>query len=751
MNKVILLLLIGIISFNAKAQTYSVMMEPDIKNNLNDVFFISANEGYFVGENSLVLHTTDGCNSFSTQTLPSAKTLKKVFFKDAQHGWIGASEGSVFSTTNGGATWREYNLGSLIFPQMAFGIFDAVYFTNNLNGYALAGKVKADYLFQTTDGGVNWFVKDSLVSATTSQRWYSVSFYDEKHGVIAGDKKNIQKYTTDGGNTWTLSNAITDNFFYIQHTVNFLSPTDVIIMGEGNEFNGVITPIYKSTDGGINWVKKPQNVTNYDRVKASYFKDAKNGIGVGSNGFGKMYYTITTDGGETWTPNAGNIDGAIQAVSGAGDDVYIIGGAGHIIKSSDFGKTWNIFYYKIPVALYGLQFIGTKGYAMNSYGDIFANNDGSGKSWKFISTSGIWDAYSMKFVNENTGFVLHTQGHIAKTTDGGQTWRTVASTSTFSAKSDAGSISFPSEKTGYAFYSLNDYTDYRVAKTTDGGDSWKEIYTVSGPGTLSGGIEFFDENTGIIASAKRWIMRTTNGGVSWDSVKVNGIPSAYASHDCMDLQIIDDNNAWVVGYGYICKSTDKGLTWNYINLGFNVTDSAFRKIIYKDANKICITSNGEVGYGSLYFTTDGGKSWSVDSTFSNKNLIYTGAYNSAGNIFLGTTKGSIISDGSPLAVKNQGSNTVKNFVLQQNYPNPFNPSTNIKFELKNSGHVTLKVFDIMGREVATLANGIFSAGVHNITFDASKAGRNVSISSGVYYYRLQTDNYSETKKMLLLR
>lgn len=85
------------------------------------------------------------------------------------------------------------------------------------------------------------------------------------------------------------------------------------------------------------------------------------------------------------------------------------------------------------------------------------------------------------------------------------------------------------------------------------------------------------------------------------------------------------------------------------------------------------------------------------------------------------------------------------FVLEQNYPNPFNPSTVIGYRLPVSGDVTLKVYDLLGKEVATLVNEEKPAGTYEVIFDASW------LSSGVYYYKITAGNYSETKKMVLLR
>jgi hypothetical protein len=85
------------------------------------------------------------------------------------------------------------------------------------------------------------------------------------------------------------------------------------------------------------------------------------------------------------------------------------------------------------------------------------------------------------------------------------------------------------------------------------------------------------------------------------------------------------------------------------------------------------------------------------------------------------------------------------YSLSQNYPNPFNPSTVIKFTLPQSQGVKLVIFDILGREVKTLVNEVRNAGVYEVNFDAS------ALSSGVYFYRLVTDNFTDTKRMLLVK
>jgi hypothetical protein len=99
----------------------------------------------------------------------------------------------------------------------------------------------------------------------------------------------------------------------------------------------------------------------------------------------------------------------------------------------------------------------------------------------------------------------------------------------------------------------------------------------------------------------------------------------------------------------------------------------------------------------------------------------------------------------PSEVKPENNVELYNFILFQNYPNPFNPATTIRYKISSRQYVQLKVYDVLGNEIETLVNEEKPAGNYNVEFDGSE------LPSGIYYYKLQTDNYVETKKMLLLK
>lgn len=149
--------------------------------------------------------------------------------------------------------------------------------------------------------------------------------------------------------------------------------------------------------------------------------------------------------------------------------------------------------------------------------------------------------------------------------------------------------------------------------------------------------------------------------------------------------------------------------------------------------------------------------FSFNMGFANSGLASTTIKSAVGQAFVGTTQqGNMRLECGLLAFpwfriidgvsESEGGEEIStHYELQQNYPNPFNPSTTISFALPKSSNVTLKLFDMFGRELATLAQGKFSAGRHHVVFDAT------SFSSGVYFYRLQAKEFSQTRRLTLIK
>jgi hypothetical protein len=101
----------------------------------------------------------------------------------------------------------------------------------------------------------------------------------------------------------------------------------------------------------------------------------------------------------------------------------------------------------------------------------------------------------------------------------------------------------------------------------------------------------------------------------------------------------------------------------------------------------------------------------------------------------------------PTEIQKDYLNIITDYKLNQNFPNPFNPETVISWQLPVSGYVTLKIYDVLGREVAKLINEFQQAGIHNLNFNI----QNFQLPSGVYFYIIQAGDFTQTKKMILMK
>jgi hypothetical protein len=139
--------------------------------------------------------------------------------------------------------------------------------------------------------------------------------------------------------------------------------------------------------------------------------------------------------------------------------------------------------------------------------------------------------------------------------------------------------------------------------------------------------------------------------------------------------------------------------------------------------------------------------WTLtNSGLTTNATVYDLVFNAAGFIFAGTGGGGVFrSVGSTTSVEQIYHELPTAFSLKQNYPNPFNPSTSIQFSVPRTEFVILKVYNIFGKEIATLVSKNLSAGTYETLWNAH------GFSSGVYFYRMQAGAFSRTKKLILLR
>lgn len=259
---------------------------------------------------------------------------------------------------------------------------------------------------------------------------------------------------------------------------------------------------------------------------------------------------------------------------------------------------------------------------------------------------------------------------------------------------------------------------------------------------------------------------STNGGISWGTdmrlttaIGISESPAITANTSEIHLTWVDLRDSNINAEVYYKRSTDNGNSWG----------ADKRLTVYAYAGNPSIVFHGtivHIVWGVLptgseinYLrSTNSGNNWETSTQISSS---FSGAYypsialtGSKAHIIWhdvrnGSTNSEIYYDfnpnGNSIGIQNISTETASKFELSQNYPNPFNPNTNIKFAIQRSGFVKLTIFDIMGREVETLVNENMGAGTFSADWNAGK------YSSGVYFYKLVTGEFSETKRMILIK
>lgn len=357
-----------------------------------------------------------------------------------------------------------------------------------------------------------------------------------------------------------------------------------------------------------------------------------------------------------------------------------------------------------------------------------------GANWTNAVGTGITgDVYNIYAWDANNALCTTSPGatFIYKTTNGGSTWTQVYTLA--GAFIDA--IQMVSATEGYA---LGDPVGgkWLVLKTTDGGNSWARMATE--PSQV--GSEAGWNNSFIIVGTHMWfgtngtrVYHSSNLGATWSSAASTGTANTYAVH------YNSSSNGMASGTAVV-KSTDGGATYSAAT---NPGTSGNISGLEGNGTDWWATRSG----ASIYRSTDHGATWTTPHTqtgavFQDIDLALVGNCPQGWAVGNG---GAIAKMSTVVGISNVGGEVPTSFILSQNFPNPFNPSTNISFSIPKSGLVTLKVYDMVGKEVATLVNESKPAGNYIVGFNAS------NLPSGAYFYRVEADGFVDTKKMLLIK
>jgi photosystem II stability/assembly factor-like uncharacterized protein len=527
------------------------------------VSFVDSSNGWLIaGGTGITMHTSDGGTSWESQDSGVRDYFRTVFFIDHNHGWLGGvnTYGLIMRTTDGGKIWAKS-------PTPYLGAFHYVQFFDQNNGYVAAER---NYVLRTTDGGLSWinsFVSLSQIGGmfffspsagfvvarglfrTTDSglSWQQLSsfgladlgdlyFTDSLNGWFASQFNGISR-TTDGGVSWQ---PLTDRI-----SLQSLSFPE---RGFGWAFG--TAGIYASSDSGKTWNMQ----SNLPQITQG--KMLSRTLGYACGGFGFVYRT--TDGGKNWVEISHHVTtGDLHSVYVSSPNrVWAAGGdpviGGIIIGSSDGGQTWTTQYSQSFARFQSMAFAdsGTTAWACGVGGTAVHTTDG-GISWNYYTMPVTVNLHKIFFRNSMHGW-CGGDGVILHTTDGGASWLVYHDSAGYEYRG----LYFVGDKNGWAVGGDQNSETGIILRTSDGGISWTNQFT--GQVTVLQAVSFLD-------SLKGWaigdtLLYTSDGGSSW-------IPYARPANQVFQcIQFVDQHNGWMVGDGgSIYFSSNAGFSWNALN------------------------------------------------------------------------------------------------------------------------------------------------------------------------------------------
>ncbi|HPS65338.1 MAG TPA: YCF48-related protein, partial [Ignavibacteria bacterium] len=459
-----------------------------------------------------------------------------------------------------------------------------------------------------------------------------------------------------------------------------------------------------------------------------------------------------------------------------------VGNAGDILRTTNAGSSWQQMTSSVTANLRSLSFINENtGWASGATGVVLKTTNG-GVNWVTLVSGSSLIINDIYFANSTTGYSVCTSGVIAVSTNGGSGW----TNQTSGTGNDLNGICFTD--TAKAFVVGNSGT---ILYTSNKGANW----TAQSSG-FAGNLNkaaFLNNNTGYVVGTSGTILKTTNAGSVW-TAQTSGVPTNILNN----IFIINENNIWIAGAsGVLLKTTNGGDNWVLQN---SSTINDLYGIYFSDAyNGTIVGMAGAILHHSElvppaapvlisplnnstvlvltpkldWSSVSGGATYRIqvsrDSLFTNPSLmaldtslipadsliVPPGKITGSNKFYwrvnctnaAGTGPWSAVWNFTVLwsAITGNTSEIPNNYQLQQNYPNPFNPSTKIKFALPKDEFVSIKIYDMTGKEVMTLVNKQMQAGYYEYSLTIPK------LSSGIYFYKMSAGDFSSIRKMVLLK
>ncbi len=647
---------------------------------------------------------------------------------------VGIVGGGIYQSLDSCASWFPSNTGLTDHY-----IFSLLACDSNIYASEFGG------VYISTDRGYTWSARSSGLPASSI---YTLLRRDTN--IFAGSQSGVLYLSTDQGNSWNQAGLLSKSIY------------DLVADSQSIIASTVYSGLFRSTDNGISWMPSDSGlpssiVYSVASVMGNFLAGTDSGIFVSSN-HGSSWYRASV-------PETVSIVCAFHPI---GSTIYA--GGKTVLSSADSGRSWSIlsqepFQYQIS----SMASISNSLLAGTRHGFLISSNGGS--VWTESNSGIVGTRINRMQESEGILYSIADNVKLVRSTDKGLLWEVVntpfisrnltdillCDSSIFITTSDSGI--YRSTDKGYHWVSINNglSTMYITSIINRG----EYIFA----GTLDSGVFY-----------------TMNRGDQW--TRTASDPSSPSSLHVEQLLFNSNHLFMRSSSGSLFVYLDSITSWTRINGNYEFPPIYFYRIA---ASNTCLYASSNHG---LVYSTDEGGSWNRD-TSSIKPMSSLSSLVSTGSIFLaGTYEGKVfisehvgqswkdISDGLPKSYilsiaqdsadlyvgtfgcgiwkrplteiitnvddKRVSSNPVT-FALLQNYPNPFNPTTNFGFRIADFGFASLKVYDVLGQVVATLLNEVKQPGEYYVQWDAS------NFPSGIYFYKLSTGKFIDTKKMMLIK
>jgi photosystem II stability/assembly factor-like uncharacterized protein len=677
----------------------------------------------------------------------------------------------ILKTTDGGNIWTKALDWSYNNER---GVWKVLINPKNSNVLYTA---TSEGVYKSVDAGTSWthvlnylMAMDLLINPVDTTILY-VSIGDLSNDV---PNANVGLYkTSNGGLNWTkLSDGLPSTWSGKATLQMYKGNPNYIYANIANDVTSYIG-YYKSTNAGLNWTVGSTSIRSGNQ---GWYNQ---GHIVKSNDpnfilLGTLNVEKSTNGGTSFTTKSdwmGWIDGATPPGQPEGPSDFVhadvhsytdnpkdpnkiyIAADGGLYRSNNFGET----FYSCNGGYVTSQFYASLGNAYNDsifcIGGMQDNRSAfyQGTTAWYKTFTGDGACSQVNSQNKSICYTEYTYGAISSSLDGGVNWDGPAQGPPDNRNSSSYCFNMP-----YVVCPSNPNILYAggiyMYKSTNGGADWSGALVSFGAGkALSIAVSSTSTDTAYVGvlpvgTSVAAVYRTVNGGVNWTDVSNGSIPNRYPTR--INVNPYNSKEVYVsfggFGTAHILKSTNAGNSWQ--NITGNLPDIPTHSVCIDPVYNNIYVGN-DLG---VYVTTNGGTNWyeyrtgmpyAIVNDITIVNLSRKLRIATHGN---GIWERKLIS--SPVVIQNQITKTPTEYKLYQNYPNPFNPVTNIRYAIPKSGFISLKVYDILGKEVGLYINEFQQAGEYNIYFDGSR------LASGMYIYRLSSGGKTlAVKKMILAK